>query len=151
MVIEKREAGEDNRRPWQREAPEDEDISDEDNDADEGGDYDTDEEELDIPDDPRMVARIVALRNEKQALEAKAKDEEHIRTLVLGTVEQWKTSVDIIQSEVIRLRALIKERKGDIGAGGGGSGTCKPQEGNHGPRKDDDEDDTSKSQGQEIE
>ena len=150
MVSEKREAEEDNRRPRQREVSDNEDISDDDNAADDDGDFDTDEEEFEIPDDPRMVARIAALRSENQALEARAKEEEHIRTLVHGTVEQWKTSVDVIQSEVIRLRAMIKEREGTTGAGGGGSGTCKPQKGHHGPRGDDDEDDTSKGQSHEI-
>ena len=150
MVSEKREAEEDNRRPRQREVSDNEDISDDDNAADDDGDFDTDEEEFEIPDDPRMVARIAALRSENQALETKAKEEEHIRTLVHGTVEQWKTSVDVIQSEVIRLRALIKEREGTAGAGGGGSGTCKSQKGQHGPRKDDDEDDTGKGQSHEI-
>ena len=150
MVLEKREAEEDNRRPRQREEPDNEDISDDDNAADDDGDFDTDEEEFEIPDDPRMVARIAALRSENQALEAKAKEEEHIRTLVHGTVEQWKTSVDIIQSEVIRLKALVKEREGTTNAGGGGSGTCKPHKGHPGPKRDDGEDDTSKGQSHEI-
>ena len=150
MVLEKRGAEEDNRRPRQREVSDNEDISDDDNAADDDGDFDTDEEEFEIPDDPRMVARIAALRAENHALVTKAKEEEHIRTLVHGTVEQWKTSVNVIQSEVIRLRALIKEREGTAGAGGVGEGMCKPQKGLHGPRGDDDEDDTNEGQSHEI-
>ena len=149
-MVEKNEAEEDSRRPRQQEAPDNEDISDDDNADDDDGDFDTDEEELEIPDDPRMVARIAALMAENQALEAKAKEEEHVRTLVHGTVEQWKTSVDVIQSEVIRLRALIKERGGAAGSGGAGEGMCKPQKGLHGPRGDDDEDDTNEGQSHEI-
>ena len=151
MVLEKREAEQDDRRPnRQRGVSDNEDISDDDGVADDDGDIDTDDEVIEIPDDPRMVARIAALRAENQALEARAKEEEHVRTLVHGTVEQWKTSVDVIQSEVIRLRALIKEHGGAAGSGGAGEGVCKPQKGLHGPRGDDDEDDTNGGQSHEI-
>lgn len=150
MVVERNEAEDNSRRPRQQEAPDNEDISDDDDAADDGEDFDTDEEEFEVPDDPRMVARIAALRAENQALMAKAKEEEGVRTLVHGTVEQWKTSVNVIQSELARLRALVKEREGATVAGGGGSGTCKPYKGHPGPKRDDGEDDTSKGQNQEI-
>jgi hypothetical protein len=149
MVLEKRKAEQEDRRPnRQRDVSDNEDISDEDGAADDDGDIDTDDEVIEIPDDPRMVARIAALRAKNQALQARANEEEHIRTLVHGTVEQWKTSVDIIQSEVIRLRALAEKRGGAASSGGAGEGVCKPQEGLHGPRRDDDEDDTNGGQSQ---
>ena len=132
MVLENHEAEQElNRKPnRQREISDiEEDISDDNDvaDDDNDGDTDTDDEEIEIPDDPRHVARVAALRAQNEALEARAEEEEHIRTLVHGTVEQWKTSVEVIQSEVIRLRALVKEREGAAGAGGGGEGVCKPQ------------------------
>ena len=156
-MLEKRDAEQDeNRSPnRQGEMPDnEEEISDDDDDfdiVDEDSDEDSNDEIIEIPDDPRHLARVAALRAENEALQARAREEEQIRTLVNGTAEQWRTNVEVIQAEVIRLRALIKEREGAAGDGGEGEGVCKPQKGLYCPRRDDDEDGMGRGKSREIE
>ena len=120
------------------------DIEDVDDDDDEG---DTDDEVVEIPDDPVMEARLAALRSENALLEARAKQEEEIRAVVIGTAGEWKRNVEALQASLTRAKALIKEREGTAKGGGDGDGGCKPP-GPNGRGSGEDDEDKSKGHSQ---
>ena len=117
------------------------DIEDVDDDDDEG---DTDEEAIEVPDDPVMEARLAALRAENAVLVAQAKEEEGVRALVVGRAGEWKGKFEAIQTELTRVKALIKEREEAIGGGGEGEGGCKPLKDPNGRKDHEDDEDTGK-------
>ena len=121
------------------------DIEDVDDDDDEG---DTDEEAIEVPDDPVMEARLAALRAENAALVARAKEEESVRALVIGRAGEWKGRVEAIQASLTRAKALIKEREEATNRGGGGEGGCKPLKDPNGRKDHEDDEDTGKGRSQ---
>ena len=140
--------GAEDRRPNKQheEFGKEDEVSDiEDVDEDSGGD--TDEEDIEIPDDPVMEARLAALRAENAVLIARAKEEEHVRAIVIGRAGEWKGKVEALQASLARGKALIKEREEATNRGGGGEGGCEPPKGPN-RREDHHEDDEDSSKGQ---
>ena len=123
-----------------------EDVDDSDVEYDE---EDSDDEELEIPDDPIMEARLAALRAENEFLKARAREQEDVRAVVFGRADEWKRSVEALQTSLNRAKALIKEREEAKMRGREGEGGCKPQKGPNGRGEHEDDDEgTSKGQNQ---
>ena len=144
--------GAEDRRPNKQheEFGKEDEVSDiEDVDEDSGGD--TDEEDIEIPDDPVMEARLAALRAENAVLIARAKEEERVRAIVIGRAGEWKGKVEALQASLTRGKALIKEREEATNRGGEGEGGCEPPKGPNRREDHEDDEDTSKGQNHAVE